>query len=239
MALLPTDPNWDPNAPGQNNEGYSQITLQLPTIQSNPPGGGPSRTSLMTAADSLAAVDNNGNLKTGLVVAYQGRSLRLRVKAFSTNSVQERQSMLVFDGTPPQGTTIASKALQGVQTGGSQAWFNWTPTTLGLHNLTAQIIQPQNDLVKTDKLAHLLVTVIRLPGDANGDGVVDARDLAVLSENIGKRVNQSTCGEACDVNGDGFIGQMDLDLAIAHCDHRACAVAGTMSRPGNERAVKK
>ena len=238
MALLATDPNWDQNAPGQNNEGYSQITLQAPSIQTTPPGGGPRLTNLTTSQNSLAALDSVGNLKSGFAVAYLGRPLRLRVMALSEYSdVQERQSVLVLDGPPATGTTIAGKTLQGVATGGSYAWLNWTPTTLGLHQLTAQITEPQNDLVKGDNLAQLLVTVVRLPGDVNGDGLVDARDTEIILENVGKPVSESACGKDCDLNGDGLIGRMDLDLAIANCDHTACAVAGTVSQA--KKAVKK
>jgi hypothetical protein len=52
-----------------------------------------------------------------------------------------------------------------------------------------------------------------LPGDANGDGVVDTNDLLLIIAGWGPCPPAPCPG---DVNGDGFIGADDILLAIAH-----------------------
>jgi hypothetical protein len=74
-----------------------------------------------------------------------------------------------------------------------------------------------------NQTAKLSVVVVRLPGDVNGDSVVDARDAAIVSDQIGKPVSQSSCGSACDLNGNGAIDKFDLDLIAMHCDRDYCA----------------
>ena len=48
-----------------------------------------------------------------------------------------------------------------------------------------------------------------LPGDLNGDGVVDASDLSLLLAQWG------TAGDA-DIDGDGVVGGSDLALLLAN-----------------------
>jgi hypothetical protein len=253
IAVSPSDSNWDPNAPGQNNEGFGYITLQSgpPSTQSAlrssqflahsiqrsselsmmgiAPGSPISVHNLKTSRDSLAAVDHTGHLKTGLVIAYLGRPLHIRVKAYSEgNEIQDLQKARVFDGSRARQKLIAVKALRGASSNGTSAWFHWTPTTLGLHRLTEELLEPQKDLTKGDNTAKLSVIVVRAPGDVNGDGSVDGLDTEIISEQIGKSTAKSTCGAACDLNGNGFIGQGDLDLAVAHCDHAFCAISHTI-----------
>ena len=260
MAVSSSDPNWDPNAPGQNNEGWSLITIQpapqgtsaqaasaltmhnvkatdeLRAALNGEPPQPSSPANLKTAPDSLAAVDPAGQLKSGLVVAYLGRRLHVRVKAQSeVNDIHELQKARVFDGSGPGQKVIALKALRGVSLNGTSAWFHWTPTTLGLHQLTAEILEPQDDLTKGDNTAKLSVIVVRAPGDVNGDGSVDALDTEIIREQIGKSTAASTCGTACDLNGDGHIGPADLELAMAHCDHTSCAVSHTIPPKGGKK----
>ena len=91
---------------------------------------------------------------------------------------------------------------------------------------------------------HAVGVVVRLPGDVNGDGVVDGRDTEIVSLGIGKAARESTCGSACDLNGNGIIDPVDLDLVMMHCDRNYCAaipvVDGkkTMS-PAEKKALKR
>ncbi len=51
-----------------------------------------------------------------------------------------------------------------------------------------------------------------LPGDANGDGVVDDRDIALVRAAYGSHVGQPRYNAAADFNGDGKIGCIDMTL---------------------------
>lgn len=68
---------------------------------------------------------------------------------------------------------------------------------------------------------HCTVSVVRFfPGDANGNGTVEAQDLALLRQylagrNIFTGVSAVTVAEGADVNGDGHINAIDLAMLRA------------------------
>jgi Dockerin type I domain len=53
-------------------------------------------------------------------------------------------------------------------------------------------------------------TVRAVPGDRNGDGVVNCADLAVVKAAFGRRLGQSEYDPRADVNGDGVVNIVDL-----------------------------
>jgi hypothetical protein len=52
--------------------------------------------------------------------------------------------------------------------------------------------------------------VSALPGDLNGDGAVDCRDLAIVKASFGKRNGQPGFDPRADTNGDGVVDIKDL-----------------------------
>jgi len=52
-----------------------------------------------------------------------------------------------------------------------------------------------------------------LPGDVNGDGVVDARDITLIRSAYGSHVGQARYNPAADFNGDGKVGCVDMSYA--------------------------
>ncbi len=69
--------------------------------------------------------------------------------------------------------------------------------------------------MRADLLAKL-ETVLAVPGDINGDGVVDVIDLLDLIGSFGMLVGQPGCDPACDLNGDGAVDVLDL-LTLIEC----------------------
>ncbi|KQQ97661.1 hypothetical protein ASF77_04545 [Massilia sp. Leaf139] len=51
---------------------------------------------------------------------------------------------------------------------------------------------------------------IRLGGDANGDGIVDCADLALVKASLGKRSGQAGFDARADLNGDGIVDLRDV-----------------------------
>jgi hypothetical protein len=51
------------------------------------------------------------------------------------------------------------------------------------------------------------------PADVNGDGKVDAADLAIIRSTFGSRIGQSEYNSRADLNHDGVINVIDLAFA--------------------------
>jgi hypothetical protein len=112
--------------------------------------------------------------------------------------------------------------------------MNWTPPsassymTLGW-NYARQRMNPSEALQITLTLSvsrhiegisnfsfNILITGInRLPGDVNGDGSVDSRDLGLLLAAYGSYPGDPNWNPAADFDGDGYVGSRDLGILLA------------------------
>ncbi len=63
-----------------------------------------------------------------------------------------------------------------------------------------------------------------VPGDLDGDGDVDRGDLRILLGDRRKTVDESACGPACDLDGDGRITVLDARKLVLLCTRPRCAV---------------
>ena len=63
----------------------------------------------------------------------------------------------------------------------------------------------------------------RIPGDLDNDNDIDRDDLNILLQDLGKSVSQSACGASCDLNGDGYITNLDAHQLIQLCSRPQCA----------------
>jgi uncharacterized repeat protein (TIGR01451 family) len=62
-----------------------------------------------------------------------------------------------------------------------------------------------------------------LPGDLDGDNDVDRNDLNILLQDRNKPVSESSCGEDCDLDGDGKITGLDARKLVLLCTRPRCA----------------
>ena len=82
--------------------------------------------------------------------------------------------------------------------------------------------------------AFLLTSVPHiLPGDANGDGVVNFTDLLILAQNYSKAGGLAQG----DFNADGSVGFDDLLILAQHYGEGAAAVAGPVPEPSSAAAA--
>jgi hypothetical protein len=222
----------DPLAPGQNNEGYAYITVGggAATSDSATPGiavpvAGSPAVDVKTASDSFVAVGRNRAWKR-LATGYEGQGLKLRVRAIANAPEQRYHPVVVTEQvkskTGAKSLHVARKILQGTGPQGATAHFRWIPHSIGFHQLAAEVKEAPDDGQKGNNTANLKVAVLRTPGDVNGSGAVDAADLRIIEHENGKLVLASSCGYACDLNGDGRIDRRDLELGSILCGPSAC-----------------
>ncbi len=57
---------------------------------------------------------------------------------------------------------------------------------------------------------------VRIPGDVNGDGRVDMRDIALVARAFGSNKTSSNWNLYADINGDGVVNMRDVALAARH-----------------------
>ncbi len=139
-----------PLNPGQNDEGYFRFDVQNAPTQIAPDKGQPADS---LAADSVQALDpvtgqlnSQNNLAGGNLAAKVNQPIRIRVGVFSLAPHPDGETLLLFDGDPSTGApAIASQLVHpGDNNGqGTYAWFDWTPTTAGTHNLYAKLLSGQ------------------------------------------------------------------------------------------------
>ena len=60
-------------------------------------------------------------------------------------------------------------------------------------------------------------------GDLDGDCDVDSDDLAILLAELNVPVGSSSCGAACDLDGDGTITGLDSRQLVLLCTNPGCA----------------
>ena len=69
-------------------------------------------------------------------------------------------------------------------------------------------------------LPYASVDTFKLAGDANGDGVVDARDALIVQDSLNITSGQPGFNPDADVDGDGQVTTADLSLVTANLTHR-------------------
>jgi hypothetical protein len=75
--------------------------------------------------------------------------------------------------------------------------------------LTVKFI-PGDALDYNTATATVMVNVVAVPGDLNGDGVVNCTDLAIVKAAFGRKTGQAGYDPRADVNGDGVVNILDL-----------------------------
>ncbi|MBI3798472.1 MAG: VCBS repeat-containing protein [Deltaproteobacteria bacterium] len=151
--------------PGQNNEGYGEISIAKAALlqaELNPP-----HADVRLRKDAVAAIDaKRGTLVTGAVDAYVGQSLPIRVHVATDVSDLQQYHVLVFasDDQKQLGELIADKLIDGVdEVEGSYLWLDWTPTTLGKEYIRVQVLEKEDDVIPGNGKRVLKVRVKPVP----------------------------------------------------------------------------
>jgi Dockerin type I domain len=94
------------------------------------------------------------------------------------------------------------------------ALFQATDALTAYYQNNPGLYDPPSNLLKISQRSltrmAALVNVFPVPGDVNGDGVVNCADLDIVKASFGKKIGQLGFDPRADVNGDGVVNVLDL-----------------------------
>jgi len=96
----------------------------------------------------------------------------------------------------------------GILSGTDQASVVSNSLSVGSHTITALYGGDQHN--EASASASVSVSIVAVPGDVNGDGVVDCLDLELVKAAFGTKTGQPGFNPAADVNHDGVVNVLDL-----------------------------
>jgi endoglucanase len=138
----------------------------------------------------------------------------------------------IIDGSNPSsnamlGNGVLNNMLQYMQAN-SDAWMGWTFWGGGPYWASNSLfhIDPVSGVDRA--VMPVLQQYLQLPGDFNGDRVVNAADYVVWRNSMG----QTGAGMAADGDFNGLIDQADYDIWAANFGHTLGAPAGTGALAG-------
>jgi hypothetical protein len=121
-------------------------------------------------------------------------------------------------------TVYANTLIVGIQTvtldaGASTTLvFHWSLTSVaeGTYNIRAEATVLYGEIDTADNTKTDGTVKIKLPGDANDDGILNAYDLGILAKAWGTLVGEPLYDARADFNGDGKINIIDHIILRAH-----------------------
>jgi hypothetical protein len=104
------------------------------------------------------------------------------------NGLEHGQYVIDIDAVSQDGSPQAPVVLKGVINAGASVTYQ----------------------IKYAPAPGSTLTVLAMPGDLNGDGIVNCADLDIVKASFGKSVGQAGFDPRADVNGDGVVNILDL-----------------------------
>lgn len=143
--------------------------------------------------------------------------------------------LLALEAEPQPGSAVVPKITQVASLQG-RVTYNIVPmrgpmtTNVAVPNARATLYR----IAVRDLAGHStgdFVIKISLPGDTNGDGVVDRTDMGRVRAAYGSQANGPRYDPGADINGDGAIGHLDYGMTRRNMGARASVV---VPNPGIE-----
>jgi hypothetical protein len=160
------------------------------------------------------------NLDVELLLAHCGNncpSLNATTTSLtsSANKVQFTQPITftaTVAGSVPKGAVSfvvdGQAADVGLLGGTDQASVILNSLSIGSHTISALYSGDRKNA--PSESASVSVSIVAVPGDVNGDGVVDCLDLDLVKAAFGTKTGQPAFNPAADVNHDGVVNVLDL-----------------------------
>jgi hypothetical protein len=176
-----------------------------------------------TGANDARDLNGDGkidNLDVELLLAHCGNncpSLNATTTSLtsSANKVQFTQPITftaTVAGSVPKGAVSfvvdGQAADVGLLGGTDQASVILNSLSIGSHTISALYSGDRKNA--PSESASVSVSIVAVPGDVNGDGVVDCLDLDLVKAAFGTKTGQPAFNPAADVNHDGVVNVLDL-----------------------------
>ncbi|MGD0427696.1 MAG: dockerin type I domain-containing protein [Candidatus Acidiferrales bacterium] len=218
---------------------YGTLTATLKTVGPTNVKGDLNGDGLVTLDDLLLLENSLGSTPTGLNDARDingdGKIDNLDVQALlarcgnncpslnattaslalSASTVQFAQPITftaTVKGTAPTGAVSfmvdGRLAETGILGSTDQASIVLNSLSIGSHTVTALYDGDQHN--ESSASASVSVSIVAVPGDVNGDGVVNCLDLELVQAAFGTKTGQAAFNPAADVNHDGVVNVLDL-----------------------------
>jgi outer membrane protein assembly factor BamB len=155
--------------------------------------------------------DNSGLQKT---VVGQGYSLTVKVTASDPGSFTENFNVTVYANT----TYVASQNVTLSSGSSTTLAFTWNTSgfAYGNYNLDAYAwpVPGENNTANNSCMGgNVIVTV---PGDVNGDGRVDLKDIVLVAQAYGSMPGDPNWNPNADITGSGTVDLPDLVILAVH-----------------------
>jgi len=197
--------------------GYSVGDYRVSAVASTVPGEMNTTNNAKAAASNVTILYNGHyiavtSINPGKTVIGQGYSTSIRtiVKNYGTHTE-------TFNTTAYLGTTKLQTQRVTLQSGVSTTLnFTWNTAGFSYGNYTVSAnvtLGPSEANAWIGPLIYGIVKVT-IPGDINGDGVVNAKDASLLATNWLKSIPPGLAN--ADINGDGIVNARDLSILCAH-----------------------
>jgi len=158
--------------PGQNNEGWSMVSVAAPAAQRQAAAlvavqpSGSSDSQANAKVDGVMAVgEQSGASAHGIAVATLGEALPVRIHVSSPRGDSSSHRLLVFaqpPGQPDRREVVAGKLIQGIDSqAGAYVWAEWIPKQVGDVELLAVLVESALEQEEVPAEARLMVHVVR------------------------------------------------------------------------------
>jgi outer membrane protein assembly factor BamB len=147
-------------------------------------------------------------------VVGKGYSLQMNATVDNDGGSEETLNVTAY----ANGTAIATKEVTMMNGTSTTITFTWNTTGFAYGNYTisayAWPVPGETNLANNNCTGGTVKVTI--PGDANGDGKVDAQDFFILERAWGTSIGQPNYDPRADFNGDGVVDAQDLFIMEYH-----------------------
>ena len=146
-------------------------------------------------------------------IVGQGYTCRINVTAENQGGYTETFNVTVYANT----TAIETQTVNSMPNGTSTILtFTWNTSGFVKGNYTiwayAWPVPGETDTADNSLLDSWVKVVV--PGNVNGDGIVDMKDITMILRAYGSTPGQPKYNPNCDVNCDGIVDMKDVTIAL-------------------------